>query len=70
MKKIYLSETNKKVAGVLGGIGEAYDIDPTLLRLIVILGAILTAILPFVIAYFLAWLVVPRSAVVKVEKLR
>lgn len=30
MKK---SKTNKKLEGVLGGIGEYYNIDPTLLRL-------------------------------------
>ena len=33
MKKLYLSNTDKKIFGVCGGIAEAYDIDPTLLRL-------------------------------------
>ena len=33
MKQLYKSNTNKKVAGVCGGIGEYFDIDPTLVRL-------------------------------------
>ena len=33
MKQLYKSTTNKKVAGVCGGIGEYFDIDPTLVRL-------------------------------------
>ena len=33
MKKLYKSKTNKKVAGVCGGIGEYFGIDPTLVRL-------------------------------------
>ena len=32
-KKLYKSRTNKKVAGVCGGIGEYFSIDPTLVRL-------------------------------------
>lgn len=32
-KKLYKSKTNKKVAGVCGGIGEYFSIDPTLVRL-------------------------------------
>ncbi len=32
-KKLYKSKTNKKVAGVCGGIGEYFNIDPTLVRL-------------------------------------
>ena len=61
MRKIYLSEKNKKIAGVLGGVGEAYDIDPTLLRIVVILLALLTGVLPVIVAYVLAWLVTPKQ---------
>ncbi len=32
-KQLYKSSTNKKIAGVCGGIGEYFDIDPTLVRL-------------------------------------
>ena len=33
MKQLYKSSTNKKVAGVCGGIGEYLGIDPTIVRL-------------------------------------
>ena len=33
MKQLYKSNTNKKVAGVCGGIGEYLGIDPTMIRL-------------------------------------
>ena len=33
MKKLYRSRSNKIVAGVCGGIGEYFSVDPTLIRL-------------------------------------
>ena len=33
MKQLYKSNTNKKIAGVCGGIGEYFGIDPTIVRL-------------------------------------
>ena len=33
MKKLYLSDTDKKICGVCGGIAEYFDIDSTLVRL-------------------------------------
>ena len=32
-KKLYKSNTDKKIAGVCGGIAEYFNIDPTLVRL-------------------------------------
>ena len=37
MKKLYKSNTDKVFAGILGGIGEYFDIDPTILRLAYVL---------------------------------
>ena len=33
MKQLYKSSTNKKIAGVCGGIGEYFGFDPTIVRL-------------------------------------
>lgn len=60
MKHLYRSETNKKWAGIIGGIGEYYEVDPTLLRLAWILFVIITGIVPGLLAYFVAALIVPR----------
>ena len=61
MRKLYLSKTDKKIFGVCGGIGETYDIDPSLIRLIVILLCLVTAIIPVAITYLAAWLIIPEK---------
>ena len=33
-KKLYLSQTDKKIAGVCGGIAEYLEVDPTVIRII------------------------------------
>lgn len=37
MKRLYRSSKNRILGGVLGGIGEYFQIDPTLIRLLFIL---------------------------------
>ncbi|MDX1535363.1 MAG: PspC domain-containing protein [Candidatus Spechtbacterales bacterium] len=61
MKKLYLSSTDKKMAGVVGGLSEYFDIDSTLLRVIWALVVVFTGIFPGVIVYILAWLVMPTK---------
>ena len=41
-KKIHRSSTDRKICGVCGGLAEHFNIDPTLLRLIVVIVSILT----------------------------
>ncbi len=36
-KRLYKSHTNRVICGVCGGIGEYFNIDPTIIRLIWIL---------------------------------
>ncbi len=33
MKKLYLSDTDKKIGGVCGGLAHYFDIDPTIKRI-------------------------------------
>jgi len=57
-KKLYRSLTDRKLAGVCGGLGEYFDIDPTLVRIITVvlaIGGIGTGIL----LYILAWIIIP-----------
>lgn len=67
-KKIYLSTTDKKLAGVCGGIGEYFDIDPTLIRLLWLTLTIVTGVAPGVIAYIIAALVIPKPPVKTARK--
>ncbi len=57
-KKLYLSETDKKIGGVCGGIAEYFEIDATLVRLGWILFMFLGG--SGILAYFIAWLIMPR----------
>ena len=60
-KKLYRSARDKKLAGVCGGIGDYLDIDPTLIRLGWIVLTVLTGIVPGVIGYIIAAIVMPRE---------
>ena len=61
MRKLHLSKTDSKIFGVCGGIGETYDIDPTLIRLGFILLCFATAILPMVLTYIIAGAIIPKK---------
>jgi phage shock protein C len=61
MKRLYRSSTDKKIAGVCGGLGEYLAVDPTVLRLIVAIVCIATGIFPGVIGYIIAWVVIPET---------
>ena len=61
IKKLHLSKTDKKIAGVCGGIGETFGIDSTIVRLIFIFLALVTAIIPSILVYIIAWLVIPEK---------
>ncbi|HNW45631.1 MAG TPA: PspC domain-containing protein [Elusimicrobiales bacterium] len=61
MKQLYKSETNKVFTGVIGGLGEYFDIDPVVLRLGFVFLLLATALIPGVIAYAAAIFIVPRK---------
>ena len=57
-KKLYRSENDKKIAGVCGGIAEYFNIDSTLVRLLLVLFCLLGG--SGVLAYIIAWAVMPE----------
>lgn len=61
-KKIFLSESDKKIFGVCGGIGQAYDIDSSMVRLMMVFLCISTGVLPGVITYLASWFIVPKDS--------
>ena len=62
-KKLYLSETDKKLFGVCGGLAEYFDIDSTIIRVgyIFLVFAFGTGIL----AYLVCALCIPKKSEVK-----
>lgn len=61
MKRLYKSTENRVISGVLGGAGEYFEIDPTVLRLGYIAISAMTGFMPGVVAYVIASLVVPEK---------
>lgn len=58
MKKLYRSMSDKKIAGVCGGLSQYFGIDPTIVRIIFVVLA-LPGGAPGVLPYLILWLVVP-----------
>ena len=61
MKNLYKSKTNKIFSGVVGGLGEYFNIDPTFLRLIWLLVVVFTGFFPGILTYIIACLIIPSK---------
>ncbi len=59
MKKMYLSP-DKKFLGVCAGVADYFNVDPNLVRIIVTMVVLSTAVIPGLIAYFVFSLVLPQ----------
>ena len=56
------STTDRQIAGVCGGMAEYFAVDSTAVRLVwVVLSIFVGAVIFGVIAYLLAWLIIPRA---------
>jgi len=66
-KRLYRSEKDKILGGVCGGIAETYDFDPALVRLFTVL-LVLSGMGSPILAYALAWLIIPSESEVKDKK--
>lgn len=61
-KVLTLSATDKKLAGVCGGLAAYLDVDPTVVRLIwVALSFVPGGIVGGVLVYALAWIIIPKA---------
>ena len=60
-KKLYRSSTDKVFAGICGGLGEYFEVDSVLLRLLWLLIVVFTGFVPGVIAYIFAILIIPKK---------
>jgi len=60
-RRLTRSATDKKIVGVCGGLAEYFGVDATPVRLLwVILSILCGAVVGGVIAYLVAWLIMPR----------
>ena len=59
MKQLYRSTTDRKIAGVCGGIAEYFDMDPTVVRLIFAAVSIFSGV--GILAYIAAVIIIPEQ---------
>lgn len=60
-KRLYRSTTNRKIAGVCGGIGDYFGIDPTIIRIVAVL-LLLPGGFPGLLPYLILWLIIPEDS--------
>jgi phage shock protein C len=57
-KRLYRSRTNRIIGGVAGGLGEYFDIDPLLIRILFVILAFPSGL--GIIAYLIGWVAIPE----------
>ncbi len=60
VKRLYRSEKSRVLGGVARGIGEYFDIDPTLIRIIFVIITLLGG--SGILIYLILWLVIPTES--------
>ena len=58
-KKLYRSGKDKMLGGVCGGIGEYFNVDSTLIRLVWVAFSLTGG--AGLLAYILTWIIIPRN---------
>jgi phage shock protein PspC (stress-responsive transcriptional regulator) len=59
---LYRSREDRMVAGICGGIGESYNIDPTVVRLAVVFLGLATGVMPVLVAYIIGIFIIPLGS--------
>jgi phage shock protein C len=59
VKRVYRSRTDKKIAGVCGGLGAYFCIDPVIFRLLWVAIALMGGV--GLLAYVICWIVIPNE---------
>ena len=57
--RLYRSRSQKMLAGVSGGLGEYFDVDPVLMRLLFVVTAFISGV--GILAYIVLWIVMPKG---------
>lgn len=60
-KKLTRDTQNQMFAGVCSGVGEYFNIDPTMVRLVFVLLTLMTAVIPGILLYIVAMFIIPNS---------
>jgi phage shock protein C len=58
-RKLYRSKTDRKLAGVCGGLAQYFNVDATLIRVLFVLLAVLGG--SGLVLYVAMWIIVPNQ---------
>lgn len=63
-QRLHRSVSDTKIAGVCGGLAEYFQTDSTIVRLVWAFVTLFTGIVPGVVVYIMAWILMPEMPVV------
>ena len=61
MERRLTKSKDRRICGVCGGIAEYIDVDPTVMRVMVAILAVCTAVIPVCFMYMLAAMIMPSN---------
>lgn len=60
IKRLYRSKKDKVLGGICGGLGEYFEIDPVLIRILWVILTVLS-VGAGIIAYLICWIIIPQK---------
>ncbi len=60
-RPLHRSTKNSMIAGVLGGLAEYFDLDPTMVRVVYVVVSILSVAFPGILVYLALWMIIPED---------
>ena len=61
MKRLYRSQYDRKIAGICGGLAKYFNLDPTIIRIIMVILFLFTLGFPVLVGYVLAVFIIPND---------
>lgn len=55
------SRSDRMIAGVVAGLAKYFGIDPTVARVLYVVGSVVSAAFPGMLVYVLLWAIVPEG---------
>ena len=61
-RPLHRSTKDVMIAGVLGGLAEYFELDPTMVRVVYVLVSILSVAFPGILVYVALWMIIPKES--------
>jgi phage shock protein C len=61
-KPLRRSRKHRMIGGVIGGLADYFERDPTLLRVLYVIVSVVSAAFPGILVYLVLWVIIPQEA--------